>query len=250
MLRSSFSILLCLCLHVSLAQDQPPPPPQQERTYEKKPDSLRIKFYPRSVRFGTDLISIIKSETQTSFNGWEANADIDCGRYYLAFDYGNWGRRYDIAPQGLYENQGTYWRAGVDINLLTKDPDKNMFFIGFRYGSSMYHESATIATFANGPYGAYQNELTNSNVQASWGEVTTGLRVKMWKEFWMGFTARMKFAPGVKGDDNIKSYDIPGYGRNGEGFFWGFNYQIFWRIPFVKEKGPLGKIPAPTDKTN
>lgn len=247
MLRSSFSVLLVLCLHASFAQDQAPPPPEQERTYEKKPDSLKVKFYPRAFRVGTDLISIIKTQTISTFKGWEVNADVDCGKYYVAFDYGSWGRRYEIVPEGLYENQGTYWRAGMDVNLLMKDPDKNMFFFGFRYGRSNYHESATMVANNNGPYGYYQYQVSNPNVTASWGEVTTGLRVKMWKEFWMGYTARMKFAPGVKGDDAMKSYDIPGYGRNGEGFFWGFEYQIFWRIPFVKDKGS-GKAPAPADR--
>jgi hypothetical protein len=231
---------------------EPTAPAQPERKYDhtKKPDSLKIKFYPRALRVGTDVISLVKSYTQTSFQGWEVNADVDCGKYYLAVDYGSWARRYDISPEGLYTNQGTYWRAGVDLNLLMKDPDKNMFFFGFRYARSTYNENATVITTQNGPYGTYHNDVSNSDVRAWWMELTTGLRVKMWKEFWMGYTARMKLPPSVKGDANLKSYDIPGYGRNSNGFAWGFEYQIFWRIPFGNDKGRKVSVPAGTSTEN
>ncbi len=201
----------------------------------KTPDSLKVKFYPRAFRVGIDLISLYKTQTVSTFSGWELNGDIDCGKYYLAVDYGSWGRKYIIDNGGDYNNDGSYWRAGIDANLLKKDPDRNMFFIGLRYGHSSFSESSTFV--ASDPFfGTVQKQLTNPVVTASWGEVTCGLRVKIWKGFWMGYTARMKFAPTVIGDTAFVTYDIPGYGRNGKGFYWGFEYQVFWSVPFTKQK--------------
>jgi hypothetical protein len=57
----------------------------------------------------------------------------------------------------------------------------------------------------------------------------------------MGYTARMKFAPGVKGGGALVPYDIPGYGLAAKAPYWGFNYQLFWRIPFRKVNGVLKK---------
>ena len=239
-LKLSYSLLLCLLVQVTFAQKAEE---QDSVTVkDRKPDSLKVKFYPRSFRVGTDLLSILKSQTQKTFSGWEVNGDVDFGKIYFSVDYGNWGRTYDLPNAGKYENHGTYWRVGGDINLLKKDPDRNMFFVGFRYGRSSYNELATIV-LTDKYFGDIQKQISNDAVTAGWGELIAGIRVKIWKEFWMGYTARMKFAPSVKGDDEIKSYDIPGYGQNVKGFYWGFNYQIFWRIPFVKQKKSTPTFP-------
>ncbi|NOT75571.1 MAG: hypothetical protein HOP08_11625 [Cyclobacteriaceae bacterium] len=210
------------------------------REKPKKPDSLKEKFYPRSVRIGTDILSLIRTPLSKSFSGWEVNGDVDFGKIYFTLDIGQWSRysKLDSGHLGVYQNNGTYWRVGADINLLKKDPDRNMFFFGLRYGQSSFRESAyVIVTSTN--FGSSATNLENPSVKASWGELTTGLRVKVLKEFWMGFTCRMKFAVNTSGDLQLKAFDIPGYGLNGEDVAWGFNYQIFYRIPFAKQKKPV-----------
>lgn len=239
-LKLSCSLLLCLLVQIAFAQRVEE---QDSVTVkERKPDSLRVKFYPRAFRVGTDLISIIRSQTEKTFSGWEVNGDVDCGKVYLTVDYGNWERTYNLPNDGKYDNHGNYWRVGGDVNLLKKDPDRNMFFVGLRYGHSSFNEVATII-LPDRYFGDIQKQVSNNAVTAGWGELTAGLRVKIWKEFWMGYTARMKFAPSVKGDNEVQSYDIPGYGQNAKGFYWGFNYQIFWRVPFVKQKKPSPTFP-------
>jgi hypothetical protein len=71
-------------------------------------------------------------------------------------------------------------------------------------------------------------------MSAKWGELTVGLRVKIWKEFWMGYTARMKFFPTIGNAGEIQTYDVPGYGLAAKRTYYGFNYQVFWRIPFKR----------------
>jgi hypothetical protein len=71
-------------------------------------------------------------------------------------------------------------------------------------------------------------------------EVTSGLRVKIISGFWMGFTARLKFAPSATGGGLLVPYDMPGYGIISKDPYWGFNYQLFWRIPLPKfKKDPI-----------
>lgn len=195
-------------------------------------DSLRKIRKPTGVRIGTDLIMIGKTLFDSPLIGWEVNADVDFGRYYLALDYGSWSRK-DSLRNGYYENDGRYLRAGVDINFLLKDPDRNMVFLGFRYGRSSFDEQVTYITTLD-DFGDIETALSNSDVKAGWLELTGGLRVKIWKALWMGYTARLKFAPSVNGDGEIKTYDIPGYGKTSKSVYWGFNYQIFFRIPFKK----------------
>ena len=87
--------------------------------------------------------------------------------------------------------------------------------------------------------GTVGKTYTNSDLKAGWGELTTGLRVKMWKFFWMGYTARYKFGLNEKKSGEFSSYDIPGYGKTENQSTWGFNYQILFRIPIRKAKPPL-----------
>lgn len=224
----SISILLLTAITVSAQQ-------QDNDTVKVKHD-----FRPTGIRFGTDVVSIVRSSTDDTFNGWEVNGDIDFYRFYFAADYGYWARNY-TAYDATYANDGTYWRVGADVNFLTKDPDKNMFFFGLRYGSSVFSEEMVVQKVD--PYwGTINTTLNNSNINAHWYELTTGLRVKMLKMIWMGYTIRLKFALDTDDTEELLPSDVPGFGRADATSLWGFNYQIFIRIPVRKSESiPLKK---------
>lgn len=238
-LRLSYSLLLSFLVVTAMAQDPELEAEDSIPVRTKKPDSLREKIYFRSIRGGTDVLALILSSSDR-FSGWEVNGDADFGPFYLAADYGSWRKNEILATGGDYSNEGKYWRAGVDVNLLKKDPDRNMLFFGLRYAKSSFTE--TLNYTSSDPYfGSLQYQLKNPSAGAAWGELVSGLRMKVWNEFWMGFTSRMKFALNTSGDESVTTYDVPGYGVVGQGIAWGFNYQVFWRIPFAKQKKPLSK---------
>jgi len=197
-------------------------------------DSLGAKKYiPTGVRVGTDLLSFARSQYDKTFSGWEFNADVDLDRYYFAVDYGKWARDYTTDTE-QYNNSGTYYRVGVDVNFLTKDPEKNMFFIGARYGRARFSEDLSINR-TDAIWGNYQARYQNTNINGNWMELTTGLRVRMWKMIWMGYTARFKFGISTNETGDLVPHDIPGYGRTDKDSYWGFNYQIFVRLPVRKQ---------------
>ena len=195
-------------------------------------DTLRNEYLPTGLRIGTDVLSIIRSYTGEKFDGWEVNADVDFYKYYLAVDYGHWERHLTLST-GNYENSGNYFRVGADVNFLAKDPDRNMIFFGLRYGQSSFSEQLTYES-NDVSYGPLQHELVNSNMTGRWGEIVTGLRVNLWRGLGMGYTVRLKFMPRTRGSDEFIVYEIPGYGLTANKNYWGFNYQLFWRIPFRK----------------
>jgi hypothetical protein len=207
---------------------------QQADTVREKHD-----YRPTGIRFGTDLLSIVKSNTDETFDGWEVNADVDFYRYYLAVDYGYWARDY-LAESGTYNNDGTYWRIGADVNFLTKDPDKSMFFLGFRYGRARFSEKLVVAR-TDELWGSLDATYINSNTPAGWLELTTGLRVKLWKFIWLGYTARLKFALTTNDNLTMEPHDVPGFGRTNKDYYWGFNYQLFFRLPVRKAPSILLK---------
>jgi len=220
MCKYFFSLFLVIaCAASSFGQEKP----------ATRADTLKNKYFPTGLRVGFDAISIIRSQ-DNAFKGWEVNVDTDFSRYYFTVDYGYWATN-QLLGNGNYQNAGNYLRVGADINFLLKDPDKNMFFIGLRYGLSSFNESVQYknSTFYTGFGGIVGNE-TNSSVSGNWIEVTSGLRVKIVGGFWMGYTARIKFAPSASGGGALQPYDMPGYGIISETPYWGFNYQLFWRF--------------------
>lgn len=224
MQRSIFNYLLISLVMTGLFS--------QIQAQDNPPDSTRGIQKPTGIRLGTDLISLGQTFAKSSRSGWELNADVDLGRYYPTFDYGRWTRDLPIT-NGNYTNDGRYIRLGADINFLLKDPDKNMFFLGFRYARAIFDEKV-IYDYSAVDFGNFQKEATNNGAKAGWIELTTGLRVKIWKQFWMGYTARLKFLPIVNNNSGFESYEIPGYGLTYKSSYWGFNYQVFWRIPIRK----------------
>ena len=203
-------------------------------------DTVKNKYLPSGLRIGTDLLAIVRSK-DPSFKGWEINLDTDFNRYYFVVDYGYWSTN-QILENGRYQNEGYYFRLGTDINFLLKDPDRNMFFLGFRYGLSNFNEKLEYQYVPNKSFPSFSNTLGNGSVGGTWVEITTGIKVKIWAGLWMGYTARLKFAPSISGYGELISYDMPGYGIISETPYWGFNYQIFWRfgwrtLPPIKPKG-------------
>jgi hypothetical protein len=195
-------------------------------------DTIRNKYLPTGIRVGYDLLAAGRSRFQDNFNGWEMQGDVDFGRYYLAIEYGNW-RRNLTSDSATYANDGRYWRAGVDVNFLTNDPDRNMFFLGGRYGRSVYTESLSIMRH-DPVWGFTADNFYHSDVQAHWIELTTGLRVKIWKIIWLGYTARFKFGLSASGSSEMLSHDVPGFGRTDKETTWGFNYYLLIRLPVRK----------------
>ncbi|HEX6227139.1 MAG TPA: DUF6048 family protein [Chryseolinea sp.] len=209
----------------------------QERDSVRVDSLAKISFIPTGIRVGTDLISLGKTQFQEDFKGWEVNADVDFYRYFLALDYGGGSRTFN-SDSGNYSNDGTYWRVGIDVNFLLKDPDRNMFFLGARYGRSNFSQDLTV--YAHNQFTDTFELLTyaDKGVNAHWYELTGGLRVKIWKMIWMGYTARFKFGLKYEDTEKIIPAEVPGYGQNYKDSYWGFNYQIFVRIP-VRKQPPL-----------
>lgn len=204
-------------------------------------DSLKLdtaaikkdKFLPTGVRIGTDLISIAKSQLQDNFSGWELNADVDIYRYLLEIDYGKSSRSYP-GDSSSYSNDGNFWRVGLDANFLTRDEDRNVFFIGLRYGRARYSEQMSIIPRDENWGDGERHSFSNNNLTANWLELNGGLKVKIWQSLWLGFTGRFKFGLNQNTSNPMLTHDVPGFGRTDKETYWGFNYYVFFKIPFRK----------------
>jgi hypothetical protein len=193
-----------------------------------KQDTVSETVRISAIRVAVDLVQPIKTFATQDFSGWEVAADVELKHYYPVVEIGSWSREVGLS-NGQYTNNGNYWRIGVDVNFLKKDPVKNMFFFGIRYGHSKYDEQLNY-TIITDEFGEVEKSIQNKNVGSGWLELATGLRVKIKGGFWMGYTGRLKFAPGLHEENQLQSYDIPGYGLTFKQPWWGFNYYLMWKF--------------------
>jgi hypothetical protein len=214
-------------------------------------DTTRLSFkkyyVPTGIRLGVDLVPIAWGMRDKTFAGKEFQADIDFYRYHLTFDYGNWSRSYagtltDTAAADLhnsfeYNNDGRYFRVGVDVNFLLKDPERNMFYVGARYGRASFNEYYYVDEelpdylWIFDPGARQIRSYVNSSVPARWFELTMGVRLKVYKFIWMGYTSRFKFGLKTGNTPELLPHDVPGYGRTDKNTTWGFSYHLMFRIP-------------------
>lgn len=196
------------------------------------------RFAPSAVKVGGDpgtLGYMLFSEKRGIF---EAEADIDIDRFFIVANYGISTYKLD-EPTYVYENNGTYFRIGPDINFMHDDPNLNIMFFGLRYASSSFNDRLDYDTHA-----VIQSETgwpnsretsSNGNARASWYEMVTGLKIRVVKQLYMGFTMRYKLLMKTKQTDILKPYYIPGFGKNINPSSFGFNYYISYRLPFRKK---------------
>jgi len=205
-------------------------------------DSAKIDFRPTGVRIGTDVLSIVQNFTKDDFTEYNFSVDVDFYRYFFNVEYGRLEQGFmSDRDNAMYTVDGNYFRFGPEINFLKKDPEQNALFFGFRYAFSNFSDELDFS-IDNGFFGSADQSLQNDNLRASWLEMVTGLKVKMWKNIWFGYTARFKFGVTDFEENELIPHLIPGFGFAEETVAWDFNYWIAFRIPIQKESKPLIKI--------
>ena len=234
MLRYSFSVTLLLFCWVSFAQQLPQASPDSIR----KPYQEPIDWRPSRIRFGVDIANLTNSLIDPDISSFEGMAEIDFGNWYFVAETGSKTilRGVDYA----YKSVGDYWRVGADVNMIPSSPGRHVLSVGFRYGRSHFDEQLFDPTQGI--------RVNNANINASWIELTSGLRMKLWRQLYLGYQLRLRGFKSLSDESgDLQTYDIPGFGRNKKsgtsvtrgGF--GFNYYVYWTIPFRDKKIPARK---------
>lgn len=197
--------------------------------------SAQSRLMPDGLRLGVDVYNAAAS-LWTSTSQYELSTDLAWGRWLLATDLGV----VRIFEEGnlRYQNQGTYLRIGPELNLLHKQLGDEVLYIGIKYAFCNFTEQiqsenklplfGTVAVDT-------QNELT-----ANWLELNFGIKFRVWKAFYMGYTLRYMFAERYRGEQRFEPYKIPAVGKPQESNF-DFAYYIYYRIPFKKSTPPITK---------
>jgi len=203
----------------------------------------KIEWRREGPRIGVDL-----SRFGSSFYGagervaWEIQGDYPVkGIWFPTVEFGMLQLE-DEKDNYFYENNGAYGRIGVDLNILKFETlnDHDLVFAGLRYGYSRYSHRADNIEYSN-YWGGLLTSVPERNLNAHWGEVVFGMKGEIFRNFFIGWSWRIKFVMLKTRDEIIDPFIIPGVGRTSVEVPMDFTYGVYYRIPTKKTR----KIPPP-----
>ena len=180
-----FFISLLGGLHWGLGQ-------QEEVLASIVTDSLEVKEkIPLTLRFGTDLYRIVRSQTSDDFNGFEAVADLRVGeKFFLALELGNVETTQQV-EQVNFTTKGTYLKLGFDYNMYENwQGMDNHVTVGLRFASSSHSQFLHNYTILDRTRFWPSSDLPittgyatgeRPNLNAQWFEVVVGFKVQLLK---------------------------------------------------------------------
>lgn len=193
-------------------------------------------FKPSAVKIGIDAFGLGRTAFTSDFSHFEAQVDIDFHRYFLVVDFGN--ERNTISSNDFtYNNEGSYFRLGLQANMTQFNKNGNIIFFGLRYARSSFKDDLTF-TESTDHFGTATSSVSNANLSSRWFEINTGMKVHVLKNFFLGYTLRVKLIKSNSASDELSPYIIPGFGLARKGGNIGFNYYVLYRIPFRKKAIP------------
>ncbi len=211
-------------------------------------DSLQSfnKWKPSYLRVGYDLARSVSSLTDPNHFSQEISAEVDFHSLILVAESGFARSSF---PTVDYEVDGFYYRVGVDANLIPYDKLRSAILFSVRYASSTFQHY--LQTNFVDDFGERQLSISENGVSSSWFEAGLGIKVQLIKNLFMGYSFRLRFANNISGDDQLLPAEVPGYGRvfddgrQSRALAPGFQYGIYWKIPFWNKPVPVKKVKAP-----
>ena len=211
---------------------------------EEKPEVKR-DFTPAALRIGVSVSDLLQPFLYKELEkAYAVQADLSFDRFMLVADAGTaqyaraWQPQDSLASQYQYSTKGNYFKVGVDVNFL-KDKEANTLFAkdnvifwGLRYAHSSFTARSTFDLADE--FGVYEQTVVSSDDEARawWIEMVAGIKVEVLKNIFLGYTMQFRFLKRYSQQGTLTPYDVPGFGSGNKKNTIGFDYYVFYRIPF------------------
>jgi len=133
-----------------------------------------------------------------------------------------------------YKSNGGFLKLGMDYNFFKgNDPgNSNNITAGIRYGIATQNHESPRYTIIDDYWGDYTGSIEPGNVTSHFLDFVGGIRTEVLKNFYMGWTFRIKLLLAANTNSVLKPYTIPGYGKGSNKVNIGFTYTLEYQIPF------------------
>jgi len=195
---------------------------------EGETGTVRASWTPHEIKIGLNAIRSGRTLAGSNITTHEGEVALAIQKFVLVGNYGiekhQWGATYN------YENNGSYFRVGVDRNFVKNTESGNALTLGLRYARANFGDKLVYNT--NLGFGEQTYVLSNKDLRSGWMEVVFGIRGRVVANLYMGFSMRWQTFRSLKGEGTLKTYEIPGFGKTKRKNSTAFDYYPMWRIPF------------------
>lgn len=231
MLRYSISILLLLASLCSFAQDT---------LEDEAPERNNVKDSTSQLRLNIDVAKILANQLQSERTTYAVEIDYYWKKDVYFVAEGGFGKANLTYADLAYESSNVFFKAGLNKSLLPRmtSRDWDMAFIGLRYGVGFIDRGDAFYSITDSVWGTTTGIVPGASLTAHWLELTGGVRVELFKQFFVGWNARGKFLLNGSSFKELPPYNIAGYGRGEKSTIFDFNvylgYAIRWDRKNVK----------------
>jgi hypothetical protein len=198
----------------------------------------------RGFRFGIDISDFIMPVFYPETKGYEFLADIQIAdNLFVAGEYGFSKTCLERDSYSFdYNLEGRFLKIGINKNMLKNDEkSKNdLVFIGIRYSFSSFEHRASKISIIDGHWDEeILADTGERSINCHFIDVAAGVKTELFKNIYLGWTIRGMLRIKLAKDNIMTPYIIPGFGKGSRKASIGFNYSIYYRIPYkikVKEK--------------
>lgn len=184
---------------------------------------------------GVDAFGLGSKIFGADYSATELSAEVNLkNRYFpvIEIGYGSIETTHEETDI-FYKTSAPYFRIGMNYNVFYKKPYlPGHFIVGFRYGFSSFSYDVEAPSMTDPVWGKptipFKYEGVKSN--AGWLELVIGIRTNVYKNFYMGLSARYRSRMSVKKAENSEPYYIPGFGQN-KGTNYGITYNLIYKLP-------------------
>ncbi len=188
--------------------------------------------------FGLNLGPFITRIYDDERTGFEATARFKYNRKWFAIgELGYENTSFDDKSYE-YESNGSFLRLGFDYNFFKVEEfgNNDNVILGLRYGIGITEFNSNHYTISEGYWGDYEGSIPSTTSNAHWGEFVFGLRSEVLKNFYMGWSVRMRRLIAVNQDGDFEPYSIPGFGKRDNTTNLSFTYNLEYHLPFKKKR--------------
>jgi hypothetical protein len=202
---------------------------------ELKEPEIIPDWKPSMIFFSADLVGLTRLGSSNNLKS-EFSAKMDFDRFFLAFDYGL--HKTNFAGNNFdYSSNGSFFRIGPQIDFMRFNKGYSNLYFGVMFATSSFDDR--IDYIQNGGFWDGENlSFANKQLKANWFELNLGISAKIIGPLYLGYTIRFKLAKSLSGEEELRAFEVPGFGTSGGGSTFGFNYYITYRFGMRKKEVP------------
>ena len=247
----AISLFLLFSLEISAQNQQrpyvnPTPKRDQKKNVKEEPKE-EVPLY-NGTYIGVDLYGLGSKLFGSDFLSSEVDIVVNLKNMFLPTAEIGFSTTDSWNDTGIhYKSSAPFFRIGVDYNTMSKKKEKNSFlYVGLRYGFSHMKYDINSMPMKDPAFGGeYENpslgdiiwggsvpyDHPGQKATMQWMELLAGIKVNVYKNFYMGWALRMKYKLSASVSEYGNPWMVPGFGKYGSNNM-GVTYTLIYKLPY------------------